>query len=62
MIRNKRLFLPLGLLALALSVLLNRLGPGILPHAAFVEGLLLGLATALGAAGLVTVWSDKGNE
>lgn len=59
MIRNKRLFLPLGFLALVLSVLLNRIGPGIFPHVAFVEGLLLGFATALGAAGLVTAWMGE---
>ncbi len=59
MIRNKRLFLPLGFIALVLSVLLNRIGPEFFPHAAFVEGLLLGFATALGAAGLVTAWSGE---
>jgi len=61
-IRNKRLFLPLGLLSLVLSVFLNRLGPGAFPHVAFVEGVLLGFATALSIAGLITVGSAARHE
>lgn len=53
-LRNKRLFLPLGLLSLVLSVFLNRIGTGFFPHAAFGEGILLGFATVLSVAGLVT--------
>lgn len=61
-IRNKRLFLPLGLLSLVLSVFLNRLGPGVFPHAAFVEGMLLGFATVLSAAGLITAGGAARHE
>lgn len=62
MIRNKRLLLPLGFLALTLSVFLNRVGPDLFPHVAFVEGMLLGFATVLGTAGLVTAGSASRDE
>jgi len=62
MIRNQRLFLPLGLLALTLSVLLSRVGAGIPPRPAFFEGLLLGLATVFAVAGLVTAGRKTGHD
>ena len=52
MIRNKRLFMPLGLLALVLSVFLGRVGPSFLPRAAFFEGVFLGIAAVFAVAGL----------
>jgi len=62
MIRNQRLFLPLGLLALTLSVLLGKIGEGFLSRPAFFEGLLLGLATAFAVAGLVTAGRAAGHD
>ena len=61
-LRNNRLFLPLGLLALTLSVLLNRVGVGVVPRSTFFEGLLLGLATAFAVAGLFTAGRAAGHE
>jgi hypothetical protein len=58
LIRNRRLFLPLAVLSLILSVLLHRIGAGIIPRSAFFEGLFLGLATALTVVGLFTARSD----
>ena len=62
MITNKRLFLPLGFLALTLSVFLGKVGPDLFPHMAFFEGLLLGFATVLAVAGLVTEGRAADNE
>ncbi len=62
MIRNRRLFVPLGLLALTLSVLIGRIGAGFLPRPAFFEGLFLGLATAFAVAGLFAAGRAAGHE
>jgi hypothetical protein len=61
-IKNKEIILPLGLVCITLSILLERLGDGIIPRMAFVEGLLMGLAFALGVFALVRSVVGADNE
>ncbi|UCG50842.1 MAG: hypothetical protein JSW58_11625 [Candidatus Latescibacterota bacterium] len=53
MIENRRLLIPLGMISLGLSVFLERLGEGVIPRAAFFEGLLLGISIGLSALALI---------
>lgn len=51
---NKSMVIPLGMLCLTISILLNRIGGG-LPHVAFFEGMFLGLSTVLSVYGLICI-------
>ena len=53
---NKRLAIPLGMLCLTISILLNRFGGG-LPHVAFFEGMFLGLSLTFNIFGLILIRS-----
>jgi hypothetical protein len=61
-IKNKEVILPLGLVCISLSLLLERLGSGIIPRVAFAEGLFLGLAFAMGVFALVRSAIGADNE
>jgi len=53
LIRNKRLFVPLGLLSLVIAVLINRFSGFGGAWAGFFEGVFTGLAFSLALGGLI---------
>ena len=61
-IKNKRLYIPLGLICLTLSVLLGRLGEGIIPRVAFIEGVFIGLSLVFGVVGLFSSLGVRSHE
>ena len=53
-IGDRRLFVPLSVLCIIISLFLHKVGAGNVPRSSFFEGLFLGLATTLAVAGLIT--------
>jgi hypothetical protein len=62
MIKQRELLPSLGLVSLVLSMLLEKLGHGIIPRMPFFEGLFLGLAFAFGAAHIAMTWVHRSYE
>ncbi len=53
LIDNRKLLIPLAVICLGLSVLLERLGSDAIPRVEFFQGLLLGVAMGLSVLALI---------
>lgn len=53
MLENRRFLVPLAVICLGLSVLMQRLGTDVIPRVDFVQGLLLGISLGISVLALI---------
>ena len=53
MLENRRFLIPLAVICLGLSVLLERLGTEVIPRVDFVQGLFLGISLGVSVLALI---------